>query len=39
MKKVLMLFLMILFCAVPVTAEDSPAAQLAELELVTLQNA
>ena len=38
MKKVLMLFLMILFCAVPVTAEDSPAAQLAELELVTPQN-
>lgn len=38
MKKVLMLFLMFLFCAVPVTAEDSPAAQLAELELVTPQN-
>ena len=38
MKKVLMLFLMILFCTVPVTAEDSPAVQLAELELVTPQN-
>lgn len=38
MKKVLMLFLMILFCVVPVMAEDSPAAQLAELELVTPQN-
>ncbi len=38
MKKVLMLFLMILFCVVPAMAEDSPAAQLAELELVTPQN-
>lgn len=38
MKKVLMLFLMILFCVVPAMAEDSLAAQLAELELVTPQN-
>lgn len=38
MKKVLMLFFMILFSIVPALGEDSPAAQLAELELVTPQN-
>jgi len=38
MKKFFMLLLMLLFCSVPALAEESPAAQLEQLQLVTPQN-
>ncbi len=38
MKKVFALFFALFCCCVPVIAEESPAAQLLELQLVTPQN-
>ena len=38
MKKLVMLGFILLFAAVPAFAEENPAAQLAEIELVTPQN-
>ncbi len=38
MKKLVMFGLMLLLAAVPAFAEENPAAQLAEIELVTPQN-